>query len=57
MKNEGLKFYPAHPSNTKTHQIETTAMPVLEQSAPFDVKTLCEEFTANETAFFRKIRG
>ncbi len=54
MQNEGLKFYPAHPSDAKTHQIETTAMPVLEQSAPFDVKTLYEEFAADERAFYAK---
>lgn len=54
MKNEELRFYPAHPSSAKTHQIETTAMPVLEQSAPFDVKTLCEEFATDKTAFFAK---
>lgn len=54
MHNEALKFYPAHPSNAKTHRIETTAMPVLEQSAPFDSKTLFEEFVADESAFFAK---
>lgn len=54
MKNKELKFYPAHPSDAKTHQIETTVMPLLEQTKPFDVKTLCEEFAADETAFFAK---
>ncbi len=54
MTNEELKFYPAHPSGVKTHQIETTAMPVLDQTAPFDVKTLCAEFAADESAFFEK---
>lgn len=54
MQNESLKFYPAHPSDAKTHQIETTAMPVLEQSAPFDVKTLYEEFAVDERAFYAK---
>lgn len=57
MNNEALKFYPAHPSDVKTHQIETTAMPVLEQSAPFDVKTLCDEFAADESAFYAKYVG
>lgn len=54
MQNEDLKFYPVHPSNAKTHQIETTAMPILEQTAPFDVKTLFEEFAADKTAFLAK---
>lgn len=54
MNNEELKFYPEHPSGTKTYQIETTAMPILEQDAPFDVKTLCDEFAANADSFFEK---
>lgn len=29
MHTEELKFYPKHPSNSKTHQIETTAMSVM----------------------------
>lgn len=52
MTNEELKFYPKHPSGTKTHQIETTAMLLLEQDAPFDVKTLCDEFAADADSFF-----
>ncbi len=39
-----LTFYPAHPSNEKTHQIETTPMPLLQQGAPFDVKVLAQAF-------------
>lgn len=54
MKNEELKFNPAHPSNMKTHQIETTAMPILEQDAPFNVKALCDEFAADADSFFTK---
>lgn len=42
--NEPLTFYPAHPSPSKTHQIETTPMPLLPQEAPFAVKPLCEAF-------------
>lgn len=42
--NEPLTFYPTHPSPAKTHQIETTAMPLLPQEAPFAVKPLCEAF-------------
>ena len=42
MNNE-LEFYPAHPSGDKTHRIETTPMPLLAQTAPFNVKTLCAE--------------
>lgn len=52
MKNEELKFYPEHPSGVKTHQIETTAMPVMEQAAPFPVNTLCDEFAADADSFF-----
>lgn len=52
--NDELKFYPNHPSNVKTHQIETTAMPILEQDVPFDVKTLCDEFAADADSFFGK---
>lgn len=52
--NEELKFYPEHPSGAKTHKIETTAMPVLEQDAPFDVKMLCDEFAEDDDAFFEK---
>lgn len=54
MTNEELKFYPNHPSNTKTHQIETSAMPILAQDAPFDVKILCDEFAADADSFFAK---
>lgn len=54
MKNEKLKFYPKHPSDRKTHQIETTAMPILEQHAPFNVKVLYEEFAADADSFFKK---
>lgn len=52
MNSEELKFYPKHPSEAKTHQIETTAMPLLKQDAPFDVKTLLEEFTSDAGSFF-----
>lgn len=45
--NETLAFYPKHPSPIKTHKIETTAMPLLPQKAPFEVKTLCEAFLAD----------
>lgn len=51
MSNEELKFYPEHPSGTKTHQIETTDMPLLEQDAAFEVKTLHDEFWADQDAF------
>ena len=52
--DEELKFYPKHPSGTKTNQIETTAMPTLAQNAPFEVKTLHDEFTADADSFFAK---
>lgn len=54
MNNEELNFYPKHPSGMKTHKIETTAMPLLEQEAPFDVKTLCDEYAADSDTFFAK---
>lgn len=51
---EPLKFYPKHPSDRKTHQIETSKMPMLEQDAPFEVKALCHEFHADADSFFAK---
>lgn len=51
---EKLTFYPEHPSGAKTHIIETTAMPILEQGAPFAVKTLCAEFRTDENRFYEK---
>ena len=53
-RNEELKFYPKHPSGMKTHQIETTAMPSLEQNTPFEAKTLYDEFIADADDFFAK---
>lgn len=41
---EPLIFYPQHPSDAKTHQIETTSVPLLDQDAPFDVKMLYDAF-------------
>lgn len=49
--NEELKFYPKHPSGMKTHRIETTKMPVLEQNAAFEVKSLHDEFWADQNIF------
>lgn len=49
---EELKFYPKHPSGMKTHRIETTAMPMMKQDAPFDVKTLYNEFVKDADQFF-----
>lgn len=40
---EELRFYPKHPSGLKTHKIETKAMPLLEQEAPFAVRDLSME--------------
>lgn len=45
--NEPLTFYPSHPSPAKTHQLETTPMPILPQDAPFDVKALLDAFRAD----------
>lgn len=47
MNTEPLTFYPKHPSNAKTWQIETTDMPELQQEAPFDVLALYNEFSAD----------
>lgn len=44
MNKEKLEFYPYHPSNEKTHLIETTKMPILEQTLPFKVDELLREF-------------
>ena len=44
MHKEELKFYPAHPSDRKTHQIETTPMPIKAQSEPYAVKELADAF-------------
>ncbi len=50
MKQEKLAFYPVHPSNEKTRLIETTPMPIKEQSAPYAVKELADEFRADLNA-------
>lgn len=52
MSNAELKFYPAHPSGEKTHRIETSPMPILEQDTPFFAKNLCGEFAADDKKFF-----
>lgn len=54
MNTAKLEFYPKHPSDIKTHKIETTNMPMLIQSVPFDVKTLCDEFNADAKSFYEK---
>ena len=54
MAQEELNFYPKHPSGMKTHKIETTLMPVLDQKTPFDVKELYEEYAANADVFLGK---
>lgn len=41
-KSDTLCFYPEHPSNEKTRQIETSPSARLEQSAPWEVKELCD---------------
>lgn len=45
MHTQPLTFYPAHPSGSKTHLIETTPMPLLAHQAPFAVGTLFREFS------------
>lgn len=54
MHNTELTFYPKHPSDMKTNKIETTAMPILEQDAPFAAKTLFDEFSADADRFYAK---
>ena len=44
---EPLTFYPRHPSDAKTTRRETTDMPLLPQSAPFEVSSLYQEFSAD----------
>lgn len=44
MHHDELKFYPAHPSDEKTHHIETTPMPRKEQSEPYAVRKLADAF-------------
>ena len=44
---EPLIFYPKHPSDAKTTLIETTDMPLLPQSAPFEASSLYREFSAD----------
>lgn len=51
---EKLEFYPKHPSDAKTFTIETTAMPLLLQDAPFAAKTLCDEFYTDADSFYEK---
>lgn len=50
MPTEPLMFYPRHPSDAKTAQIETTDMPLLPQSAPFDVAALDQAFSTDLNA-------
>ena len=49
---EPIRFYPEHPSDEKTHWIETNPLPILAQNAPFPVKALVEEFHENAEHFF-----
>lgn len=52
MHTEELKFYPKHPSNLKTHRIETSEMPLMRQEKPFVAKDLYDEFVENADRFF-----
>lgn len=49
--DEKLEFYPEHPSDNKTYQIETTDMPLLVQENAFEVKKLYEEFWEDRDKF------
>ena len=51
----GVEFFPEHPSDEKTKQIQTTPSPLLvEQTAPFEVKQVCAEFEADLDASLAK---
>lgn len=54
MNDKKLEFYPKHPSDAKTYIIETSPMPQLQQTAPFDARTLCDEYAADADGFFAK---
>ena len=47
-KNAAIKFYPEHPSEMKTHQLETQDSPLLEQDKPVESSELyqlfCDDF-------------
>lgn len=47
-------FYPEHPTDEKTHLIEITKLPVLEQEEPFEIKAFCDEFQEDAESFFAK---
>ena len=47
-------FYPEHPSMEKTHYIETTDLPLLEQEKPFFAKDLWVEFEQDAEGFFSR---
>lgn len=44
MSRPAIEFYPAHPSDEKTHQLETQDCPILEQSAPIASVDLYDSF-------------
>lgn len=54
MNNTKLEFYPKHPSDEKTFRIETNAMPMLSQDAPFFAKKLYDEFYTDADSFYDK---
>ncbi len=47
MNKEELLFYPFHPTDEKTHLIETTIMPILEQDKPFSVEKIYNDLNDN----------
>lgn len=44
MSREPIRFYPEHPSDEKTHQLETQDFPLLEQAAPVSSEALYQLF-------------
>ena len=47
MSRPRIEFYPAHPSDEKTHQLETQDCPVLRQSAPIASVELYDLFCSD----------
>jgi hypothetical protein len=49
-----LTYYHTHPSGIKMFRIEKTNMPLLKQNAPFEIKTLYDEFTEDIEGALKK---
>lgn len=51
-----LKYYHLHPTLRKTHLLETTPMPLLQQEEPFIVDNLLNEIKNNVRASLKKYK-